>query len=111
MTPIKAGFYDLGSLLQTQNASGKRYLEFLRIPPMSAGIYVLPAGVTDPQKPHFQDELYFVVKGKARFKAGNEDREVSAGSLIFVGVDVEHRFYDIQEELQVLVFFAPAESD
>ena len=116
---MKTGFYDLANLMTTQSTSGKRYLEFLRIPPMSAGIYVLPAGGTDPQKPHSQDELYYVIKGKARFRAGNEaqnqghneDREVSSGSLIFVATDVEHRFYDIQEDLEVLVFFAPAESD
>ena len=45
-----------------------------------------------------------------RFKAGDEDREVSAGSVLFVAAEVEHRFYDITEELAVLVFFAPAES-
>ena len=111
MTPMKTGFYDLSSLLKTQSASGKRYLEFLRIPPMSAGIYVLPAGCADPQKPHSQDELYYVIKGKARFKAGDEDREVSSSSLIFVATNLEHRFYDISEDLEVLVFFAPAESD
>ena len=111
MTPMKTGFYDLSSLLKTQSASGKRYLEFLRIPPMSAGIYVLPAGGADPQKPHSQDELYYVIKGKAQFKAGDEDREVSSGSLIFVATNLEHRFYDISEDLEVLVFFAPAESD
>ena len=111
MTSMKSAFYDLAGLLESQSGSGKRYLEFLRIPPMSAGIYVLPAGGTDPQKPHFQDELYYVVKGRARFKAGTEDREVSAGSLIFVATEVEHRFYDIKEDLEVLVFFAPAESD
>ena len=111
MTSMETGFYDLALLLTTQITSGKRYLEFLRIPAMSAGIYALPAGGTDPQKPHSEDELYYVVKGKARFKAGDEDREVSSGSLIFVAADVEHRFYDIKEDLEVLVFFAPAESD
>ena len=30
--------------------------------------------------------------------------------MIFVAAEVEHRFYDITEELAVLVFFAPAES-
>ena len=103
--------FEIADLLKTQAEQGKRYLEFFRIPPMSAGIYVLPAGGTDPQKPHFQDELYYVVKGRARFKAGDEDREVSAGSVIFVATEVEHRFYDIKEDLEVLVFFAPAESD
>jgi quercetin dioxygenase-like cupin family protein len=54
--------------------------------------------------------VYYVVRGRARFKAVAEDREVSAGSVIFVAAEVEHRFYDVAEELVVLVFFAPAES-
>jgi hypothetical protein len=45
-----------------------------------------------------------------RVRIGAADRAVAAGSLIFVAAGVEHRFYDIQEELQVLVFFAPAET-
>jgi quercetin dioxygenase-like cupin family protein len=77
---------------------------------MSAGLYVLAAGSTDPQRPHHEDEMYYVVRGRARFKAGGEDREVSAGSVIYVAAEVEHHFYDIAEELAVLVFFAPAES-
>ena len=77
---------------------------------MSAGLYVLPAGRTDRQKPHHEDELYYVVRGLGRFRVGEEDNEVSAGSLLFVAAEVEHRFYDIREELTVLVFFAPAET-
>jgi quercetin dioxygenase-like cupin family protein len=77
---------------------------------MSAGLYVLAAGSSDPQQPHHEDEMYYVVRGRARFRAGDDDREVSAGSVIYVAAEVEHRFYDIAEELTVLVFFAPAES-
>lgn len=90
--------------------SGKLYREFLRIAAMSAGLYVLPKGGIDPQRPHHEDEMYYVLRGHARFRAGNEDAEVSAGSILYVGAEVEHRFYDISEELSVLVFFAPAES-
>jgi len=90
--------------------AGKLYREVLRVPAMSAGLYVLAAGATDPQKPHAQDEMYYVVRGRARFRAGVEDCEVSDGSLLFVAANVEHRFYDITVELAVLVFFAPAES-
>jgi mannose-6-phosphate isomerase-like protein (cupin superfamily) len=43
-------------------------------------------------------------------KAGSEDEPVGPGTVIFVAAGVEHRFYDIVEELTVLVFFAPAES-
>lgn len=78
---------------------------------MSAGVYVLPVGGTDPQKPHREDEMYYVVRGRARMKVGAEDEQVSAGSVIFVEAEAEHRFYDIREELEVLVFFAPAEQE
>lgn len=89
---------------------GKPYREFLRVPSMSAGVYVLPVGATDLQKPHHEDEVYYVIRGRARFKAAEEDHEISAGSVLFVAAEVEHRFHDITEELAVLVFFAPAES-
>jgi len=107
---MKARFARLAEIDQQRAASGKPYGEFLRVPAMSAGLYVLATGATDTQRPHHEDEMYYVVRGRARFKADKDDREVSAGSVIFVAADVEHRFYDIAEELAVLVVFAPAES-
>jgi quercetin dioxygenase-like cupin family protein len=50
-----------------------------------------------------------VVSGKAKIKVGEEDRDVTAGSIVHVPKNVEHRFHTIEEELQLLVFFAPAE--
>jgi mannose-6-phosphate isomerase-like protein (cupin superfamily) len=106
-----ASFFNVADAEKHRELSGKRYLEFLRVPAMSAGVYVLPAGAADPQSPHKEDEMYYVVRGRARMRAGSEDRAVSEGSVIFVAAGVEHRFYDIAEELMVLVFFAPAESE
>lgn len=108
MTEAAARFYQAAEI--DQQRGGKLYREFLRVPAMSAGLYVLAAGGSDPQRPHHEDEMYYVVRGRGRFKAGGEDRAVSAGSVIYVAAEVEHRFYDIVEELAVLVFFAPAES-
>ena len=110
MTESKAAFFNVQELEAQRAASGMRYQEFLRVPAMSAGLYVLPAGATDPQRPHHEDEMYYVLRGKARFRAADEDREVSAGSVLFVAAEVAHRFYNIAEELALLVFFAPAES-
>jgi quercetin dioxygenase-like cupin family protein len=107
---VKTIFATLPEIEEQRTASGKPYREFLRVPAMSAGLYVLPAGGTDHQKPHREDEIYYVIRGRALFKAGSEDREVSAGSVIFVAAQVGHRFYDITEELAILVFFAPAET-
>jgi mannose-6-phosphate isomerase-like protein (cupin superfamily) len=103
-------FSQIDQLEKQRAQAGKSYLEFLRVSAMSAGVYTLPAGATDRQKPHKEDELYYVVRGRARMRAGSEDHEVSQGSVIFVAAGVEHRFFDIVEELVVLVFFAPAES-
>jgi mannose-6-phosphate isomerase-like protein (cupin superfamily) len=107
---VQASFFNITETEKLRERSGKRYLEFLRVPAMSAGVYVLPAGGADPQSPHEEDELYYVVRGRARIRAGAEDQAVSGGSVIFVAAGVEHRFYDITDELVVLVFFAPAES-
>lgn len=101
--------FELDGLLN-QIKSERPYLEFLRIPAMSAGLYVLPAGAADKQRPHTEDEIYYVVRGKAKMRLGAEERPVQEGSLIFVDPGMEHRFFDIEQELVLLVVFAPAES-
>lgn len=103
-------FANVDAINQQRTEAGQLYREFLRVPAMSAGLYVLAAGSIDPQVPHHQDELYYVLRGRARFRAGDHDTDVSPGSVLFVGAEIEHRFYEITEELAVLVFFAPAES-
>jgi len=104
-------FFHLDELVRMRAGIGKSYFEFLRVPAMSAGVYVLKKGGVDPQKPHREDEMYYVVRGRARMQIGSDHAEVRAGSVIFVEANLEHRFYDIQEELEVLVFFAPAEQE
>ena len=101
--------FELSQLIAQRQQSGKFYLEFLRAPSMSLGLYVLPAGGVDPQKPHAEDEVYYVASGRASIRVGAEDRKVEAGSLVFVKAGVEHRFHSIAEDLTILVFFAPAE--
>jgi mannose-6-phosphate isomerase-like protein (cupin superfamily) len=106
-----AHFFHLDDLSRQRSEKGKLYLEFLRVPAMSAGVYVLPKGGSDPQNPHHEDEMYYVVRGRARMQIGPEHAEVRPGSIMFVEAQLEHRFYDIDEELEVLVFFAPAERE
>ena len=102
--------FELEDLLAARELSGQLYVEFLRVPSLSAGLYELPAGGQDPQRPHQVDEVYYVVSGRASIRVGPEARAVASGSVIYVGAGVEHRFFDIQEDLTLLVFFAPAET-
>ena len=106
-----AHVFHIDDLSRQRTKKDKLYLEFLRVPAMSAGVYVLQKGGTDPQKPHHEDEMYYVIRGRAHMQMGSDHAEVHAGSVIFVEAELEHRFYDIQEELEVLVFFAPAEQE
>jgi len=107
-------FFKLDALLGKQLASGRAYLEFLRVPTMSSGLYVLAPGAEDAQKPHTEDELYYVIAGAAHMMIygdeGAEDRPIGPGDLIFVKAGQEHRFHEITRELSLLVTFAPAES-
>src|ERR1700694_5324803 len=104
-------FFHIDDLSRRRTQKNKLYLQFLSVPAMSAGVYVLPQGGTDPQKPHREDEMYYVIRGRAHMQIGSDHAEVRAGSVIFVEAELEHRFYDIEEELEVLVFFAPAEQE
>ena len=97
--------YDLIS--QEQRESGKPYLQFLNEGTMSLGLYVLAAGSTDTQSPHSEDEIYYVVAGRGTIVVAGERRPVRPGSIVFVAKDVEHRFIDIEDDLSILVFFAP----
>ena len=101
--------YELNQLIAQRADTNKLYLEFLKVPDLSMGLYVLPAGGTDPQSPHTEDEVYYVVSGKAKIQVADENRGVQAGSIVYVEKNVEHRFHSIEEELTVIVFFAPAE--
>ena len=101
--------YELADLISQRTDSNKLYLEFLKVPDLSMGLYVLPAGGVDPQLPHTEDEVYYVVSGHAQIKVADEDRAVQAGSIVYVAKNVEHRFHSIEAGLTVIVFFAPAE--
>jgi mannose-6-phosphate isomerase-like protein (cupin superfamily) len=101
--------WELDDVDAARRAAGRAYHEFISVPDLSGGLYVLEAGATDPQSPHTEDELYVVMSGRAQVTVGAEERDVRTGSLIFVGAGVPHRFHDIEERLVLVVAFGPAE--
>ena len=73
-------------------------------------VVALEAGGVDPQQPHREDEVYYILSGRGQIRVGDEDRPVQTGSIVFVAEGVPHRFHTITEDMDVLVFFAPAEA-
>jgi mannose-6-phosphate isomerase-like protein (cupin superfamily) len=102
--------FPFDAIRDRRSRAGEQYLEFFRIPTMSAGFYALPTGGTDPQTPHREDEIYYVIRGRATLSIAGRDHPVGAGATIFVAKGVDHRFHSVTESLELLVVFAPAES-
>ena len=87
--------YELLQIIRQQAKSGKPYFEFLHVPDLSVGVYQLLVGDTDIQSPHTEDEVYYVVEGRAKIKVADEDRDVRSGSVVYVPKNVVHRFHSI----------------
>jgi mannose-6-phosphate isomerase-like protein (cupin superfamily) len=101
--------FEISEVIEETKKSKQNYLEFLRVPALSCGLYMLPTGSMDNQEPHTEDEVYYVVSGRGTIQVGNENHKVQPGTMIFVAANVEHRFREITENLKILVLFAPAE--
>ncbi|MEU9026101.1 cupin domain-containing protein [Streptomyces sp. NPDC048383] len=101
--------FRLDELEAERAANDGAYLQFLRERNMSAGLYALDAGQSDPQQPHQQDEVYVVVSGRASITVGEETTVVANGSVVYVPAGVPHKFHHITEPLKVLVVFSPPE--
>ena len=101
--------FELAEVAAEREATGRPYLEFITVPDLSVGLYVLAPGQPDLQQPHTEDEVYYVVAGSGRITVGDEERDVHVGSIVFVAAGVPHRFHDITSELTLLAAFGPAE--
>jgi mannose-6-phosphate isomerase-like protein (cupin superfamily) len=102
--------FQIAAVIREQSQSGKIWHEFLRVSSLSMGVYRLAAGSIDGQSPHNEDEVYYVISGRGQILVAEETIAVEAGTVVFVAAHVEHRFFDIMEDLTILVFFAPAET-
>jgi len=103
--------FDLASELEALERSGAPYKEFLRVPSLSCGVYRLPAGSEDLQAPHDEDEVYFVVSGRGRLRVDGTEQQVGRGSILYVRASAEHSFFEVEEDMTLLVFFGSGGPD
>ena len=98
--------FQVKDLIEKQRGTAVPYFEFLRVPALSCGIYTLPAGSRDLQSPHDEDEVYYVLSGRGRARVGEAVEEVGPGTLLYIEATSEHSFFEIDEDIMLLVFFA-----
>lgn len=111
MSESKWQVFDLAEVRDKLKGEAVEYLEFLNVPALNCGIYFLAAGSTDMQAPHDEDEVYLVLSGRARMRLANEERSVGPGSLLYVSATTEHSFFEIEEDMTLLVMFATTPPD
>ena len=96
---------DIAEVREDLEGKAVEYREFLNVPTMSCGLYSLAAGSKDIQAPHDEDEVYLVLEGKARMRLGDNEREVKPGTLLYIKAATEHSFFEIEEDMLLLVIF------
>jgi len=86
---------------------GERFIRAMAHGSMSVELYA-PVG-KDPQTPHAQDELYFVLDGRGEFALAGERHTFAPGDAFFVPAGVEHRFENFTPDFATwVVFWGPA---
>ena len=95
-----------------ENARAKRkpdenvWNKFLDVATMRLGLYMLPAKLGgDATLTHEVDEVNLVVKGRAKFKMGDDEIDIRPGSVVWVRRGVGHSFHALSEDLEVLILF------
>lgn len=82
---------------------GERFVRALAHGSMSVELYA-PVG-TDPQSPHTQDELYFIISGTGEFIAGDQRVSFAPGTVLFVPAGQAHRFERFTPDFATWVVF------
>jgi mannose-6-phosphate isomerase-like protein (cupin superfamily) len=108
MTEDAWQLFDVDQLRSELAVQAAKYREFLRVPALHCGLYRLEKGSRDMQTPHDEDEVYYVLEGRAKLKIGDDLKEVSPGMLLYIRATETHSFFEIEEDMVLLVVFASA---
>jgi mannose-6-phosphate isomerase-like protein (cupin superfamily) len=101
--------FDVEDLKQRVRGPEPRFFEFLGGGRLSGALYRLPAGSTDLQGAHLEDEVYVVLEGQARLRIGTEEQEVRPGMVLFIRANAGHSFVDIRADLTLLALFSASD--
>ncbi len=82
---------------------GERFVQALSHGSMSVELYA-PVG-SDPQSPHLQDELYFIISGTGEFVLEQQRMSFAPGTVFFVPAGKSHRFENFSAGFATWVVF------
>jgi mannose-6-phosphate isomerase-like protein (cupin superfamily) len=98
--------FDLHRLVESRKDDDVSFQEFLNVESMHCGLYHLKKGSKDMQTPHDEDEMYYVIEGRAKLRINGAEQDVNPGTLLYIKASEEHAFFEITEDMTLLVIFA-----
>ena len=84
----------------------RTHFEVLDEESMTVEVGRYATGTSEPKNPHTGDEIYYVIDGAGMARVGDETYEVEPGDVVYVESGLEHDFFNIDEELRVLIVLA-----
>ena len=96
-----------GTYTPPEGGGSNHWIVHMNSDALSLGTYSIPAGGTDDQEPHTEDEVYVVQAGRATLVTASGTVLVEPGSVVFVPAGETHKFTDITDDLALVVIFAP----
>ncbi len=103
--------YNVDDILRMMIRDGDWCCTFLQRGSMDVGVLRLKPGEEDPQAPHVNDEVYYIIKGDGFIRIEDKDIPVKDGSVIFVPARARHKFHGNTKELVALYIFAGRDED
>lgn len=82
--------------------------ETVRTEAISVELMRFTGGDEDTMHAHSENEVYQVVSGTGKLNVDGESTNVNPGDVIHLEPGTEHRFHDVEGELVLTVFYAPA---
>ncbi len=95
-------------LVDALETSEDQHIEALTAGPITTEIGRYPAGTSTPKNPHNEEEIYYVISGSGKIRVGDDTHHVEPGDMVYVEPALEHDFFDITEDLVVLIIFGPS---
>jgi len=96
-----------GTYTPPEGGESSHWIVHMNSDALSLGTYSIPAGGTDDQEPHTEDEVYVVQAGRATLVTASGTVPVEPGSVVFVPAGETHEFTGITKDLALVVIFAP----
>jgi quercetin dioxygenase-like cupin family protein len=99
-----AAFYqwtDLGAELITPKYS-TAFGPNLKVETMEVGLFTYPPNTQAKEHAHPNEQVMVVLKGRGKWKVGDEEKILGPGELVYMKPNVLHGLQTLDEELQVV---------